>query len=301
MFEQCGAIDPDDGGRHVFSQEFPRLQGALEMELRLGECKHLRICCRRRDARRQRVDPCSCFPPVRSKLSEERHRVAGGEVGTGRQGRRHVMVQPGPLPRQQRSVHNLSDQVVAEPISLAVVVDNEEIGIEELAEGQIQIVLAQRGHFGQEAVIDPCTDGGSHVQHPPALLSQAPHAGHDHFAQVSRHVIRAGSEELLDEERVAPSTAGGGVQSSSVRPMTENRGHQLLELMAPQAEEFHSCHAIDAQELSQQGAEWMLPSQLVRAVTADQEDRTIPDVAAEVVDKAECERVGPVEVFEYHY
>ena len=93
-----------------------------------------------------------------------------------------MAVEPGPLTRQQRSVHSLSDQVVAEPISLPVVVDNQEIGREKLPDGRIQIVVAQRGHLGQEAVINPRTDDGSHVQHPPALLAQPPHPGHDHLA-----------------------------------------------------------------------------------------------------------------------
>ena len=230
--EQCGAIDLDDGGRHVVSQEVPRLQGTLEMELRLGECEERRLCCRGRDARRQRLDQRAGFPPVRGKLVYERRRVARSQVGTGPQGRCHMVVQPGPLTRQQRSVHSLSHEVVAEPISLAVVVDNQQIGREELADGQIQIVVAQRGHLGQEAVINPRTDDGSHIQDPPALLAQPPHPGHDHLAEISGQVVRAGCEELFNEERVAPGAAGRGVQPSSVRSMTENRGHQLLDLQA---------------------------------------------------------------------
>ena len=142
------------------------------------------------------------------------------------------MVQPGPLTRQQRCIDGLSDQVVAEPISLAVVVHDQYMGVDQLADGQIQIVVAQHGHFGQEAVINPRTDDGGYVQHPPALLGQMPHSGHDHLAQVGRQVVRDGSEKLFDKERVAAGSAGGGVQSSPVRSMTEDGGHQLLEFLA---------------------------------------------------------------------
>ena len=38
---------------------------------------------------------------------------------------------------------------------------------------------------------------------------------------------------------------------------------------------------------------------LVRAIAADQKDRTICDVSAQVVDEAKRERIGPLQVFEH--
>ena len=210
-------------------------------------------------------------------------------------------VQGAALAREQVVVERLLDQGMPEAVGVPLLVGDQQVAGDRLAQQPEQPLLRHGGHGSQQLVVDLGAGRRGHPQHLLGLLGQGLHPGQQQVAQGRGQLgpPRVGGQQLLGEERVA-LRAGQDVGDQPRRGrVAEDPGHQTGQLGAGERVELQALGAAAPFHLGQERPQRVAGVQLVGAVGEDR-DHPGPEVAQQELEQVEGGPVGPVQVLDHH-
>ena len=244
----------------------PEPDRPFEVRARLGQAEDRLRVARRGDGGGERL------------FAAPRHRPVWREIRGGRAGARELLGDPAmqllALARQDRRVHGLGQQRVAEPKRAGILVGDEDSLVDGLAERLTVFRTHQRR-------ADVPSGGGDQPQE---VSIESAHALEQHVAEASRQ-LASGREQLLGEEWIAARALRDRARTPGVG---EQRDHVLVRERG-ELEDERPLRAPRALDEPAQGL----------SMRAEQDDSLVSEVVREEDDQVERRRVGPVQVFEH--
>ena len=237
MLEQPRPVGPSDLGG--VGDAGPQLERPAVVQLGLdrgvGQLRGLT----RSHGRRQRLgEPPGSVPMVCQLGGGQCRILTEGQLRVGGQGLGDALVERRPLSRQEIVVHRLVTEGMTERVQLAG--PHHQLATERFAQRRVDLGGVDVDGLAKQRVADPPADHRRDAQH---LLRGAVGAGdalEDDVTDRRRQIVTApGSDELLDEERVAVSPGGDPVEQPSGRLRADDPTDQLAHLLGTERAEVH--------------------------------------------------------------
>ena len=218
--------------------------------------------------------------PARARrvASHRREVVAAGRA----QPLERPLVEQAALAAEQLALHLVADERVAEAEAVVVGLD-QEVGVDQPAQHLEQGVLGHVGGPGER--LEPRgrpADGGG-LEHPALRRRQPLELAADGFLERPREAggqqvagaalpAAGGSDDLLDQERVAAGAGGDGLDDGRGRRRRVDGGDQRAHVVAVQAVQADLLDGVPALQAEQQVAAGEATAEVVRPVGADQQE-----------------------------
>ncbi len=182
----------------------------------------------------------------------------------------------------------------------AVLVGDEDVAVDRLAQGVAQRPRLQRARLGQQRVVEPLADGDE-PQQLLGRLAQPLDPQHQRVAQgVGRGAaaVEPGRQQLLDVQRVAARPRPQPVEQLGRGRLAEDVLELAGELVERERREREPARVRVALELGEQRPQRMAAVQLVRPVGRDEQHALAREAAAEERERRPRRAVRPVQVLD---
>ena len=236
---------------------------------------------------------------VRDRRRQMGAAVRGQAVGAVLERARQRQVHVRPLARQQVVDHDLAQERVAEHVA-ALLVGDDELGGDGLAQGVAQRARVDAGGGGEDLVVEPA----ARREHAQRLLRVGERRS---IRSISASRSVGGSEPRPSVPAASSSSANSGLPSLRANSRLSRSSPGIsprmslscsAELLARERAQLDAAVARVALELGQQRAQRVAAVQLVRAVGRDDEHALLAEAARQVDEERAGRAVGPVQVLD---
>jgi hypothetical protein len=297
QLEQLEMIQPGD--RRRVGHALPQLEGALEVALGLDGQSASRRVAGGAHARLQRTRQVERRVPVPRERRRDGVRPGKRRVGLDRRAERGV--QSAALAGQQVLVDGVARERMPEAVARTVVLDDEKMLLDRLAERGEQRLVGQAGDGGEQPLRDTAAGDRPRAQHSLRRLAEPVEPCEQHVAERRRHLGTAGlddDEHLLDEERVALGAVEDELDERRGRRVAADRRQLLPYLLVREAAQLQPLDRADALELGERLAQRMAALQLVGAVGEDEQHADVAQRAHQERHEVARPLVRPVKVLD---
>ena len=294
--EQCDTVEPD--AACGVGHPIPELERPLVLRVRVRERVDGlgRLCGADRGLERTRE--VAGRVPVVGELRGPRRGSRPGAVA--RESLGEASVEARALAGQELLVDRLPHQGVPEGEPFFVTLGDEDVPLDRFSQPALDLGLFQFGDGREQRSRDAGTGGGTDPQQLLGRLTERGDAAKEDVTQDAGQLLGAGfrGEELLRVEGVSVRARVDPFDEAGFDLASPDGAHLVGRLRPVEARQVEPFGRPATLQLGEERQQWMKAMQLVAAVTGEQHDRRVPEVARQVAEQLEGRPIGPMDVFD---